>query len=51
MTKSIENYAGKPLKDCTKLEVFNALLNLVSDKASETGCNTGKKKVYYISAE
>ena len=51
MTKSIENYVGKPLKDCTKLEVFNALLNLVSDKASETGCNTGKKKVYYISAE
>ncbi|MCR5323504.1 MAG: glycogen/starch/alpha-glucan family phosphorylase [Lachnospiraceae bacterium] len=51
MKKTIKDYTKKPLKDCTKLELFNALLNLVSDRAQETGYNEGKKKIYYISAE
>ena len=50
-TTSIEKYTGKPLAECTRLELFNALLSLVSDKTRETGYNEGKKKVYYISAE
>ena len=51
MATSIKDYTKKPLKDCTKLELFNALLTLVSDRARKVGYNTGKKKVYYISAE
>ena len=49
--KSLFEYAGKPLKDCTRLELFNALLRRVDDAARERGYNQGKKKLYYISAE
>ncbi len=47
----ITDYTGKDLKACTKLELFNGVLKLVSDKAKEIGYNEGQKKVYYISAE
>lgn len=47
----LKDYTGKPLKDCTKLELFNGLLRLISEMTAQTGYNTGKKKIYYISAE
>ena len=48
---AIKDYTSKPLNECTQLELFNAVLEYVSDKAQEVGYNEGKKKVYYISAE
>jgi len=42
---------GKELKDCTNQEIYAELLKLVQQKAGEKEWNTGKKKVYYISAE
>ena len=48
---AIKDYTSKPLNECTQLELFNAVLEYVSDKAKEVGYNEGKKKVYYISAE
>ena len=43
--------AGKPLAECTNLEIFNALLALVRDCAEARGTNEGKKRLYYVSAE
>ena len=42
---------GKDLKDCTDREIYEGLLELVQKKARERETNTGKKKLYYISAE
>ena len=47
----LASYTGKPLSECTSLELFNALLTLSADAAREKGYNEGKKKLYYISAE
>ncbi len=49
--KSLSAYAGKPLSECSNLELFNALCALTKDAAAERGYNEGKKKLYYISAE
>ena len=51
MSRTLKDYAKKPLNECTKLELFNALLRRVDDAACERGFNEGKKKLYYISAE
>ncbi len=51
MSKTLFDYAGKPLNECTKLELFNALLKWTDDAARAKGYNAGKKKLYYISAE
>ena len=51
MKTALKEYTGKPLEECTNLELFNGLLNYVTDAARERGFNTGRKKVYYISAE
>ena len=51
MSRKLADYLDKPLRDATDLELFNALLTLVSDAAKERGYNEGKKKLYYISAE
>ncbi len=51
MSRTLTEYAGKPLSECTKLELFNAVLRRVDDAAREKGFNEGKKKLYYISAE
>ena len=51
MSRTLKDYAKKPLNECTKLELFNALLRRVDDAARERGFNEGKKKLYYISAE
>ncbi|MGN0075895.1 MAG: glycogen/starch/alpha-glucan phosphorylase [Parafannyhessea sp.] len=50
-TKTVASYAGKPISECTDLELFNALLRLTVDAAAEKGYNQGKKRLYYISAE
>ena len=49
--KTLRDYAGKALSECTALELFNALLRYTDDAAAERGFNQGKKKLYYISAE
>jgi starch phosphorylase len=51
MTKKVADYAPRPLQDCSDLELFNAVLNYTADAVKERGYNTGKKKLYYISAE
>ncbi|MCI1305780.1 MAG: glycogen/starch/alpha-glucan family phosphorylase [Lachnospiraceae bacterium] len=48
---SLRDFAGRDLASCTDLELYNALLNLISSRAGKTGYNEGKKKLYYISAE
>ena len=49
--KKLCDYTKKPLAEASELELFNALLNLVSDEVKDRGYNEGKKKVYYVSAE
>ena len=49
--KDLASYTGKPLAECTDRELYNALLRLTADAAEARGCNEGKKKLYYISAE
>ena len=48
---TIRDFAGKPLEDCTRLELFNALMRYTADAARAKGYNEGKRKLYYISAE
>ncbi len=42
---------GKEMKACTNQEIYGGILKLVQNKAMEKEANTGKKKLYYISAE
>lgn len=42
---------NKQKENGTDLELFNSLLDQVTDAAKERGYNEGKKKLYYISAE
>ena len=49
--KKLRDYTGKALQDCTILELYNAALELTQDACKDKGYNSGKKKVYYISAE
>ena len=51
MSGKVADYLGKPIAESTDLEVFNAVCSLIDDTAKEKGFNTGKKKLYYISAE
>lgn len=51
MTNNLRQYTGKDLRECTKLELFNALLKYTDAAAVNKGYNQGKKKLYYISAE
>ena len=51
MTKKLRDYTGKALNECTILELYNAALTLTQDACKDKGYNSGKKKVYYISAE
>jgi starch phosphorylase len=48
---TLASYTGKPLDDCTDLELFNGLLAMTTDAARTRGYNEGTKKLYYISAE
>ena len=47
----VEGNLEKSLKDCTKEEVYLALLQFTKEKSAALPQNNGKKKVYYISAE
>ena len=49
--KKLRDYTGKALEECTILELYNAALALTQDACKDKGYNSGKKKVYYISAE
>lgn len=42
---------GRFMDQCTKEEIYVALLEYVKDAAKEKESNEGKKKLYYISAE
>ena len=50
-TLKLRDYTGKALSECTILELYNAALVLTQDACRNRGYNSGKKKVYYISAE
>ena len=42
---------GRPVAQCTNEELYYSLLAMTKDMAKERESNTGKKKLYYISAE
>ena len=50
-TLKLRDYTGKALSEWTILELYNAALALTQDACRNRGYNSGKKKVYYISAE
>ena len=51
LAKIVRECYGKEISECRKEELYHALLTLVQKKAGEKEENTGKKKLYYISAE
>ena len=51
INKKLRDYTGKELRECTILELYNAALELTQDACRDRGYNSGKKKLYYISAE
>ncbi len=42
---------NKAIAQCTNEELYFALLDMTKNLAKDKECNTGKKKLYYISAE
>lgn len=50
-TTFAENNTSKKLADLTNEEIYLQLLNYVKEDAAAKSKNTGKRKVYYISAE
>ena len=50
-TKFAETNTSKKLADLTNEEIYLQLLNYVKEAATTKPKNTGKRKVYYISAE
>ena len=51
LAKIVRECYGKEISECGKEELYHALLTLVQKKAGEKEEKTGKKKLYYISAE
>ena len=47
----VESNYQKSLGECSKEEVYVALLHYTKEKSAALPLNEGKKKVYYISAE
>ena len=47
----VESNYHKSLGECSKEEVYVALLHYTKEKSAALPVNEGKKKVYYISAE
>ncbi|MBP2622045.1 glycogen/starch/alpha-glucan family phosphorylase [Streptococcus panodentis] len=47
----IKNHYQKDLADCSNEELYLALLNYTKAASAQKPVNTGKKKLYYISAE
>ena len=51
LAKIVREGLGKEISECWNEELDHALRTLVQKKAGEKEENTGKKKLYYISAE
>nr|MBP3599176.1 glycogen/starch/alpha-glucan family phosphorylase [Eubacterium sp.] len=51
ITEFVKKRYGKGLEKCTDMEVYHALLAMTNQMAVEKKTDTGKKKLYYISAE
>lgn len=51
LSEKLVSACGKPIKNCTNRELYEALLTMVQQEACARTAETGKKKVYYISAE
>lgn len=51
LEQSVEQLFHKPIADCSNPELFIALLAYTKALTAEKGYNTGKKKIYYLSAE
>ena len=47
----LQNTCGKDISACINEQLYNGLLSIVQELASQKESNTGKKKLYYISAE
>ena len=51
LEKQLVDVMGKDIKSASNEEVYAGLLSVVQKMAAEKEVNTGKKKLYYISAE
>lgn len=51
LEQMLKEECGKKLENCTNEELYTGLLSIVQNMAREKEANTGKKKLYYISAE
>ena len=49
--KLLRERFGRDIDNCTKEEIFEALMLLTKEETSKVPKNEGKKKLYYISAE
>lgn len=51
LSEKLVSACGKSIENCTNRELYEALLTMVQQEACARTAETGKKKVYYISAE
>ena len=51
LSEKLVSACGKPIENCTNRELYEALLTMVQQEACARTAETGRKKVYYISAE
>lgn len=51
LSEKLVSACGKLIENCTNRELYEALLTMVQQEACARIAETGKKKVYYISAE
>ncbi|MBR2476776.1 MAG: glycogen/starch/alpha-glucan family phosphorylase [Clostridia bacterium] len=47
----VKKTSGRELSDLSHKEIYGNLLKFTGEKLNERGLNTGKKKLYYVSAE
>ena len=51
LQKYVIDHHQKTIAECSNEELYIALLNYTKQASAQKKLNTGKKKVYYISAE
>lgn len=51
LTAKLEQALKKKISACTTEEIYTGLLSITQEMAKERHTDTGKKKLYYISAE
>ncbi len=51
LENTLKSKYGRPMKHCTRAEIFDALMMLLRDRMESWPRVQGKKKLYYISAE